>query len=158
MLALMSSAYVQCMMTSSNGNVRGIRRSPVNSPHKGQWRGALIFSLICVWINGWVNNRKAGDMSGYRAHYDVSVMVFQKTDYSVFSYAELQFYLEITWRMICRKHEFTNDTRLWSHRILFVSFCGNIANFLPWCLSFILEIFGLILLQFNFVLAHVAVS
>ena len=36
--------------------VRGIHRSPVNSPHKGQWRGALMFSLICVWINGWVNN------------------------------------------------------------------------------------------------------
>ena len=34
--------------------VRGIHRSPVNSPHKGQWRGALIFSLICVWINDWV--------------------------------------------------------------------------------------------------------
>ena len=32
---------------------RGIHRSPVNSPHKGQWRGALIFSLICVRINGW---------------------------------------------------------------------------------------------------------
>ena len=30
--------------------VRGIHRSPVNSPHKGQWRGALMFSLICVWI------------------------------------------------------------------------------------------------------------
>ena len=28
--------------------------SPVNSPHKGQWRGALMFSLVCVWINGWV--------------------------------------------------------------------------------------------------------
>ena len=41
--------------------VRGIHRSPVNSPHKGQWRGALMFSLICVWINGWVNNREAGD-------------------------------------------------------------------------------------------------
>ena len=26
--------------------VRGIHRSPVNSPHKGQWRGALMFSLI----------------------------------------------------------------------------------------------------------------
>ena len=31
--------------------VRGIHRSPVNSPHKGQWRGALMFSLICAWIN-----------------------------------------------------------------------------------------------------------
>ena len=36
--------------------VRGIHRSPVNSPHKGQWRRALMFSLICIWINGWVNN------------------------------------------------------------------------------------------------------
>ena len=31
----------------------GIHRSPVNSPHKGQWRGALMFSLICAWTNGW---------------------------------------------------------------------------------------------------------
>ena len=54
--------------------VRGIHRSPVNSPHKGQWRGALMFSLICVWINGWVNNREAGDLRCYRAHYDVTVM------------------------------------------------------------------------------------
>ena len=54
--------------------VRGIHRSPVNSPHKGQWRGALMFSLICVWINGWVNNREAGDLRRNLAHYDVIVM------------------------------------------------------------------------------------
>ena len=54
--------------------VRGIHRSPVNSPHKGQWRGALMFYFICVWINGWVNNREAGDLRRYRAHYDVTVM------------------------------------------------------------------------------------
>ena len=54
--------------------VREIHRSPVNSPHKGQWRGALMFSLICVWINNWVNNREAGDLRRYRAYYDVSVM------------------------------------------------------------------------------------
>ena len=54
--------------------VRGIHRSPVNSPHNGQWRGALMFSLICVWINGWVNNREAGDLRRYRAHYYVNVM------------------------------------------------------------------------------------
>ena len=34
--------------------VRGIHRWPVNSPHKGQWRGGLIFSLIYAWINGWM--------------------------------------------------------------------------------------------------------
>ena len=54
--------------------VRGIRRSPVNSLHKGQWRGALMFSLICAWINDWVNNRGAGDLRSHSAHYDVTVM------------------------------------------------------------------------------------
>ena len=55
--------------------VRGIHRSPVNSPHKGQWRGALMFSLICFWINGWVNNGEAGEMRGHRVHYDVTVVL-----------------------------------------------------------------------------------
>ena len=54
--------------------VRGIHRPPVNSPHKGRWRGALMFSLICVKINGWENNREAGDLRRYRAHYDVIKM------------------------------------------------------------------------------------
>ena len=54
--------------------VRGIHRSPVNSPHKGQWRGALMFSLISTRLNGWVNNDEAGDLRWYRAHYDVTVM------------------------------------------------------------------------------------
>ena len=53
--------------------VRGIHRSPVNSPHKGQWRGTLMF-LICSWTNGWVNNRDAGNLRCHRAHYDVTVM------------------------------------------------------------------------------------
>ena len=56
--------------------VWGIHRSPMNSPHKGQWRGALMFSLICVWINNWVNNREAGDLRRYRAHCDVIVLWF----------------------------------------------------------------------------------
>ena len=56
--------------------VWGIHRSPVNSPHKGQWRGALMFPLICVWIHGWENNREAGDLRRIRPHYDVTVMLF----------------------------------------------------------------------------------
>ena len=40
--------------------VCGIHRWPVNSPHKGEWRGALVFTLIFAWINGWVNNGEAG--------------------------------------------------------------------------------------------------
>ena len=55
--------------------VRGIHLSPVNSPHTGQWRGALMLSLICVWINGWVNNREARDLRRHRAHYDVTVVL-----------------------------------------------------------------------------------
>ena len=55
--------------------VWGIHWSPVNSRHRGQWRGPLMFSLICVWINGWVNNREAGDLRRYRAHFDVIVML-----------------------------------------------------------------------------------
>ena len=54
--------------------VRGIHRSPVNSPHKGQWREALMFSLIWAWMNCWVNNREVGDLRRHRAHYDVTVM------------------------------------------------------------------------------------
>ena len=67
--------------------VRGIHRSPLNSLHKGQWRGALTFSLICVWINGWVNNREAGDLRCHRAHYDVTVM-------------KLYIHDDITWKRI----------------------------------------------------------
>ena len=54
--------------------VRGIHRSPVNSPHKGQWREALMFSLSCSWTNGSVNNWGAGDLRSHRAHPDVTVM------------------------------------------------------------------------------------
>ena len=59
--------------------VRGIHRSPVNSPHKGQWHGALMFSLICARINGGVNNREAGDLRRHQAHCDVIVMGFYLT-------------------------------------------------------------------------------
>ena len=54
--------------------VRGIQRSPVNSPHNDQWRRALVFSFICAWIKGWVNNRQAGDL---RRHYEIIVMMWR---------------------------------------------------------------------------------
>ena len=38
--------------------VRGIHRSPVG-PLKGQWRGALMFSLVCAWTKSWANDRDA---------------------------------------------------------------------------------------------------
>ena len=54
--------------------VWGIHRWPVKSPLKGQWRGALMFPLICAWTNSWVNNRDAGDLRHHRAHYNVTIM------------------------------------------------------------------------------------
>ena len=70
------------MMTSSNGNifcvtdpfVWGIYQWLVNSQHKSKWCGALMFSLICASINGWVNNRRHGDLRRQLAHYDVTIM------------------------------------------------------------------------------------
>ena len=70
------------MITSSNGNIfrvighlcgefTGHRWIP---PHKGQWHGALMFSLICAWMNGWVNTLGADDLRRQHAHYDVTVM------------------------------------------------------------------------------------
>ena len=45
--------------------VRGIHRWPVE---------ALMFSLICSWINGWVNNGEAGDLRRHRGHYNLPAM------------------------------------------------------------------------------------
>ena len=84
------------MMTSSNGNtisVTGHLCEEFTShrwiPIKGQWRRALMFSLICVWINGWVNSGEDVDLRRNRAHYNVIVMI--STD---INYIELQI---ITW-------------------------------------------------------------
>ena len=50
-----------------------IYRSLVNPPHKGQWRGAFMFSLICAWTNDWATERDAGHLRRHRAHYDVTI-------------------------------------------------------------------------------------
>ena len=57
---------------------------PVNSPHKGQWRGAFVFSLICTWINDWVNNHEAGDLRRHHGHYDANVMARVKVNTTAF--------------------------------------------------------------------------
>ena len=55
------------IMTSSNGNIFRVTV-------KGQRRGALMFSFICVWKSGLANNREAGDLKRHHAHYDAIVM------------------------------------------------------------------------------------
>ena len=57
--------------------VKGIHRSPVDSPRKGQWRGALNFFLIWAWTNDWANNREAGDLRRHRAYCDVNSSILK---------------------------------------------------------------------------------
>ena len=71
------------MMTPTNGN-----SFRVADPLCGEFTGhrwipltkasdaELWWFFICAWINGWVNNREAGDVRRHRAHYDVTVMLF----------------------------------------------------------------------------------
>ena len=54
--------------------VRGIHWSPMDSLYKGQWCGALMFSLMCAWTNDWANSPDAGDLRRHGTHYDVIVM------------------------------------------------------------------------------------
>ena len=62
------------MMTSSNRNIFRVT-GHLCGEFTDPWRGPMMFSLICVWINGWVNNREAGDLRRHRGHYDVIVMM-----------------------------------------------------------------------------------
>ena len=85
-MCVTANLFPYIMMTSSNGNIfrvtgplcgefTGLRWNPHT---KGQWRGALMFSLNNAWTNAWVNNREAGDLRRYRVHFDVTVMIIWK--------------------------------------------------------------------------------
>ena len=55
--------------------VWGIHRSRWIPHTKASDAELWCFSLLCVWINGWVNSREAGDLRRHRGHYDVIVMI-----------------------------------------------------------------------------------
>ena len=81
--ALWVSIFTLTMMTSWNVDlfrVTGHRCGEFTSSHTGQWRGAVMFSLICAWTNGWVNNRNAVDLRRHRANNDVIVMTLYVYD------------------------------------------------------------------------------
>ena len=67
-------------MTSSNGNIFRVTDHLCGEFNGPRWiprtkaSDAELWFFFCVWINGWVNNREAGDLRRYRAHYDVTVM------------------------------------------------------------------------------------
>ena len=82
--------------------VRGIHRWPGNSPHKGQCRGALIFSLIWAWINGWVNYGEAGDLRRHRANYDVTVMSLYIITHASVCFNDLRLCVQYLWNTLVR--------------------------------------------------------
>ena len=81
--------------------VREIHRSPVNSPPKGQWRGALMFSLICSLKNGWVNIREAGDLRRHHAHYDVILVAYISVEYTTSHHLNKCWPSSILWLWWC---------------------------------------------------------
>ena len=52
-------------------------RWPPPPPPQGQWRGMLLFTFICAWMN----NREAGDLKRQRSHYDITVIFIDKGTY-----------------------------------------------------------------------------
>ena len=69
------------MMTSSHENIFRVTGPLCGGftghrwiPHtKASDANIWCFSLICAWINGWVNNPEAVDLRRHRARYDVNV-------------------------------------------------------------------------------------
>ena len=133
------------MMTTWNGNIFRVigplwgEFTGPGIPHKGQWRRALMFSLICAWIHGWVNNRGAGDLRRHRAHWRHCNIWLKWADIVVVIYSVMDAFNPILYS-------------LWDIRILndviptfmtqsvFPSKCTNVPLSSPWgvdmgCLS-----------------------
>ena len=94
--------------------------SPVNGEFPAQWRGTLMFYLICTWINGWVNNSKAGDLRCHRAHYGVTVMpklsnllVMKIGQLSAIIYAT-HFSWQISYLCMCKKKWQLHEDEAWA--------------------------------------------
>ena len=81
---------------------------PVNSLHKGQWCSAVMFSLICTWINDWVNNHKAEDLRCHHGHYDINLMLS-----GIFCYQVIRSIHKWNWKC----HLSNMILNLWTHRI-----------------------------------------
>ena len=107
--------------------------SPVTGefPAQSQWRGALMLSLNCVWINGSVNNKDAGDLRRYRAHYDVTVM-------DCYPRMTLLFFRRIILKYLCQIYHVPKyDTNpIWF--LPFIYFQQYAYNLALWITSFVL--------------------
>ena len=88
--------FVLIMMMSSNGNIFCIT-GPLWD--KGQWHGALMFPLICIFTNGQADNRDASDLRCHHAHYDITVMPAGATT-RIFWYNDVKTKLWMSWFLV----------------------------------------------------------
>ena len=105
---------------------------PVNSPHKGQWRGALMFSLICAWIYDWVNNREAGD-------WDAIVVIMTSMKWShqfrvtgCLSYSRQNLRRQHYWEIMCNDSLFVFFSLEFSMKRMVQQYslcCNNVAGY-----------------------------
>ena len=114
-------------MTSSNRNISALlalcaKNSPVTFEFPTQSDAEL--SLICAWINGWVNNGAAGDLRRHRAHYDIIVKVGQT------GYSEKTQFAGIAWRHLWRQPYERMQKHCISTKPLLYFFKHNIFTFL----------------------------
>ena len=103
--------------------VRGIHRTPVNHPHKGQWRGALVFFFICAWMNGWVNNREAGDLTRHCAYYDGTII---QQMHSLNASKRIPFIVNLKWSTVFTKYVWSFVDRIHIFYTMMTSSHGNI--------------------------------
>ena len=89
--------------------MRGIHRSPVDSPHKGQWRGGLMLFLICDWTNGPADNRDTGDLRRL-ANQNIPICIVTTIKISIIGMSRVKpdFYLRMT-RVINTRNELASS-------------------------------------------------
>ena len=70
------------------------------SPHKDQWRGALMFSLIFAWMKDWVNNRATGNLRCHRSDYDATLMKCIRLIYKCLLFSSLNIFVVVQYILI----------------------------------------------------------
>ena len=82
--------WLQNMMTSSNGFFSALLAICAGNSPVDRWilhTKASVAELWCflwsAWINGWVNNGEAGDLTRHLAYYDVTVIIQSILPYSL---------------------------------------------------------------------------
>ena len=92
------------LLTPWAGHSPGTSEFPTQRWLGALWLGDLLFSFICAWTNGWINNRDAEDFSRHRAHLDVTVFfrpnINRKLFYNVWVYRQHQvlvFHISLRW-------------------------------------------------------------